>query len=45
MKEEQKSSIPWSGDSGGSSRCSGGTLAAVPNVFPCSWNPVEGPGG
>lgn len=37
--------VPWSGDSGGSNRCSGGTLAAAPNVFPCSWNPNEGPGG
>lgn len=32
----------WSEDSGGSSRCSGGTLAAAPNVFPCSWNLMEG---
>lgn len=29
--------LPWSGDNGDSSRCSGGTLAAAPNVFPCSW--------
>lgn len=20
-------------------------MAAAPNVFPCSWNPIQGPGG
>lgn len=39
IQEERSHHIPWSGDSGGSSRCTEGTLVAAPNACPCSWNP------